>query len=107
MDDIPYRRIRVTGGPEPWSYRVEDIESGEILPVRDVKFRFDTLFDFAVAELTLYVHEFDIQADAQRIGEGARDSRGERIASFYYGGGSEKLIDADDAEPAKDGEKKA
>lgn len=89
----PFRRIRVRGGPEAWSFRVEDIESGQVLPAKDIVLRFDRIYDYAVVELTLCVDEVDIELDAEKV-VGVVVSDGTR-RSIYYGGGQEKLIESD------------
>jgi hypothetical protein len=57
-------RLRITGGPSVLSIRVEDIETGKLLPVTALTFYRDEQYHVA-ARVTLLIHEVDINFEGE------------------------------------------
>lgn len=52
-------KIRITGGPSLRTLKIEDIETGRLLPVTKLRFLYDINHHVA-AKVTLLIHEIDV-----------------------------------------------
>lgn len=97
-------KVRITGGPSVISLRIEDIESGKLLPVTALKFYRDEHYHVA-AEVTLLIHEVDVTLEMEptiteeivpvspQVGAAIRDLPGVMVRGLSDVNGSASVVE--------------